>query len=71
MKIGFTCGSFDLTHAGHYLMFQDCKKHCDYLVVGIQSDPSLDRPEKNPPIQTVNERIIQVEACRWEHRGVL
>jgi glycerol-3-phosphate cytidylyltransferase len=65
MKIGFTCGVFDLTHAGHYLMFEECKKHCDYLIVGILTDPTIDRPEKNKPIQSIRERDIQVSACKW------
>lgn len=63
-KIGFTCGAFDLTHAGHYLMFEECKKQCDILIVGLQTDPSIDRPEKNKPIQTLEERLIQVGACK-------
>mgnify|MGYP007071596586 CR=1 FL=1 len=64
-KVGFTCGAFDLTHAGHYLMFEECKEHCDFLVVGLQTDPSIDRPEKHKPIQTLEERIIQLNACKW------
>lgn len=63
--VGFTCGSFDLTHAGHYLMFKDCKKHCNYFIVGLQTDPSIDRPEKNKPVQTLRERKIQLEACKY------
>jgi len=64
-KIGFTAGAFDLTHAGHYLMFEECKQHCDFLVVALQTDPSIDRPEKHKPIQTLEERIIQLNACKW------
>src|SRR6185436_83466 len=64
MKIGFTCGSFDLCHAGHVLMFQDCKKHCDWLIVGLQSDPSIDRPEKHRPVMTVMERLTLLENIR-------
>ena len=64
-KVGFTCGSFDLTHAGHYLMFEECRNQCEFLVVGLQTDPTLDRPEKNIPIQTLEERLIQVRACKW------
>ena len=52
MEIGFTCSSFDLFHAGHVSMLNEAKKFCDYLIVGIQIDPSLDRKEKNKPIQT-------------------
>lgn len=62
--VGFTCGAFDLTHAGHYLMFEECKKHCEFLIVGLQNDPSIDRPDKHKPIQTLKERDIQVSACR-------
>jgi len=63
--IGFTCGAFDLTHAGHYLMFEECKNQCDELVVGLQIDPSIDRKEKHKPIQSLKERQIQLKACKW------
>ncbi len=62
--IGFTCGAFDLTHAGHYLMFEEARKQCDYLVVGLQIDPSIDRKDKHKPIQSMEERFIQLKACR-------
>lgn len=65
MHKGFTCGAFDLTHAGHFLMFKECKENCDYLIVGLQSDPTLDRPEKNKPIQSIEERLIQVSSCKY------
>ena len=65
MKIGFTCSSFDLLHAGHVQMLREAKEHCDYLIVGLQIDPSLDRPEKNPPIQTIVERYSQLKAVRY------
>ncbi len=65
MKKGFTCGAFDLCHAGHMLMFKECKDHCDYLVVGLHSDPTIDRPEKNKPIQTLEERKVQLESIRY------
>lgn len=65
MRKGFTCGAFDLTHAGHFLMFRECKENCDYLIVGLQSDPTLDRPEKNKPIQSLEERLIQVSSCKY------
>lgn len=65
-RIGFTCGAFDLTHAGHYLMFEECKKYCNYLIVGLQVDPSIDRPaNKHAPIQSMAERIIQLRACKF------
>ncbi len=63
--IGFTCGAFDLTHAGHYLMFEEVKKKCDFLVVGLQIDPSVDRENKNKPIQSLKERLIQLNACKY------
>ena len=63
--IGFTCGSFDLCHAGHVSMLRDAKTICDYLIVGIQLNPTLDRPEKNKPVQSIIERQIQVAACRY------
>ena len=62
---GFTCGAFDLLHAGHALMFKECKDYCDYLVVGLQTDPSIDRPEKNKPVQTYAERDIMLKSIRW------
>lgn len=63
--VGFTCGAFDLLHTGHALMLEECKEHCDYLIVGVQSDPSLDRAAKNRPIQDWDERIIMVKSIRW------
>lgn len=63
--IGFTCGSFDLFHAGHVSMLREAKTVCDYLIVGIQSNPTLDRPEKNKPVQSIIERQIQVAACKY------
>jgi len=65
MKKGFTCSSFDLLHAGHILMLKDAKEQCDYLIVGLQTDPTLDRPEKNKPIQSHKERYIQLEAVKY------
>ena len=63
--VGFTCSSFDLLHAGHILMLKDAKEQCDYLIVGLQTDPTLDRPEKNKPIQSFEERKIQLEAVKY------
>jgi glycerol-3-phosphate cytidylyltransferase len=65
MKIGFTCSCFDLFHAGHVMMLKEAKEQCDYLIVGLQSDPTLDRPEKNKPVQTLFERYVQVDACKY------
>lgn len=65
MKIGFTCSAFDLLHAGHVAMLREAKDHCDYLICGLQVDPTLDRPNKNKPVQTVVERHAQLAAVRY------
>ena len=65
MKIGFTCSTFDLLHAGHISMLREAKQHCNYLICGLQTDPSVDRPEKNKPIQTIVERYIQLNAVGY------
>ena len=65
MKIGFTCSTFDLFHAGHVAMLEEAKKQCDHLIVGIQTDPTIDRAEKNKPIQSLIERQLQVRACKF------
>lgn len=65
MKIGFTCSTFDLFHAGHIIMLEEAKKQCDFLIVGLQTDPTIDRPEKNKPVQTLFERFIQLKACKF------
>ena len=65
MIVGFTCSAFDLLHAGHVQMLRDAKEQCDYLMCGLQVDPTLDRPEKNQPIQTVVERYAQLKALRY------
>jgi glycerol-3-phosphate cytidylyltransferase len=64
-KIGFTCSAFDLFHAGHVAMLEETKKHCDWLIVGLQSDPSIDRVFKNKPVQSLLERQLQVRACKY------
>ncbi len=64
-KVGFTCSCFDLFHAGHIMMLKESKSVCDYLIVGLQTDPTIDRPEKNKPIQSVFERYVQLEACKY------
>lgn len=63
-KIGITFSAFDLLHAGHIKMLEDAKEQCDFLICGLQTDPTLDRPEKNRPTQTVFERYMQLRACR-------
>ena len=65
MKIGFTCSTFDLLHAGHIQMLRDAKEQCEYLICGLQIDPSLDRPEKNSPVQTIVERHTQLSAIKY------
>ena len=65
MKIGFTCSTFDLLHAGHVQMLREAKSVCDYLIVGLQVDPSVDREEKNPPVQTLVERYAQLKAVSY------
>ena len=65
MVVGFTCSAFDLLHAGHIQMLRDAKEQCDYLICGLQIDPSLDRAEKNAPIQTVVERYTQLKAVSY------
>ncbi|HBA46090.1 TPA: glycerol-3-phosphate cytidylyltransferase [Candidatus Nomurabacteria bacterium] len=63
--IGFTCGAMDLLHAGHVLMLKECREQCDFLIVALQIDPSIDRPEKNKPIETAEERMIRLQGCRY------
>jgi glycerol-3-phosphate cytidylyltransferase len=66
MKIGFTCSTFDLFHAGHIMMLKEAKSMCDYLIVGLQTDPTIDRPEsKNKPVQSIFERFVQLQACKY------
>ena len=65
MRKGFTCGAFDLLHAGHIVMMKEAKENCDYLIVGLQTDPSIDRQEKNQPVQSVYERYIQLQAVKY------
>lgn len=65
-KIGITFSTFDMLHAGHIAMLSEAKNHCDYLIAGLQTDPTIDRPGiKNRPVQTIVERQIQLAACRY------
>ena len=65
-KIGITFSQFDMLHAGHIAMLAEAKNHCDYLIAGLQTDASIDRPGvKNPPVQSIIERQIQLSACRF------
>ena len=66
MKVGITFSTFDLLHAGHIAMLREAKNQCDYLIVGLQSDPTIDRPDsKNSPIQTMFERYLQLKAVEY------
>jgi len=66
IKVGFTCSTFDLLHAGHVIMLQEAKSMCDYLIVGLLIDPTIDRPTtKQKPVQTPFERYVQLSACRY------
>ena len=64
-KVGFVASAFDLLHAGHVQMLRDAKEQCDYLICGLQTDPTIDRPEKNKPVQTVVERYTQLKGVRY------
>lgn len=64
-KIGFTCSTFDLLHSGHVAMLREAKSQCDHLIVGLQIDPTIDRSEKNKPIQTIVERYVQLAAVQY------
>jgi glycerol-3-phosphate cytidylyltransferase len=65
MRVGFVCSSFDLLHAGHVQMLREAKEQCDYLLVGLQTDPTLDRPNKNVPVQNIVERYTQLKGVRY------
>ena len=65
MKRGFTCSTFDLLHAGHILMLKEAKEVYDYLIVGLQVDPTADRPTKNKPVQSYYERWVQLSAVKY------
>ena len=65
MRVGITFSAFDLLHAGHVAMLRESKQQCDYLVAGLQLDPTIDRPEKNKPIQTIVERYTQLKPVKY------
>lgn len=64
-KIGFTCSCFDLLHTGHLIMLKDAKEQCDILVVGLQTDPCIDRPDKNKPVQSFFERELMIRSLKY------
>lgn len=70
-KRGWTCGTFDVLHPGHIELFKDAKSKCDYLMVGLQIDPSIDRPHKNKPIQSVEERFIMLQAIKYIDKVII
>lgn len=71
-KIGITFSTFDMLHAGHIAMLSESKNHCDYLIAGLQTDPTIDRPDtKNKPVQSIVERQIQLSACRYVDEVVI
>ena len=71
-RVGFTCSTFDLLHAGHITMLREAKMQCDYLICGLQTDPTIDRPSsKNRPIQSLVERYIQLEAVKYVDKIVV
>lgn len=63
--IGFTAGAMDLLHAGHVIMLKECRAQCDHLIVGLHTDPTIDRPNKNKPIESVEERKIRLQGCKY------
>ena len=66
MKKGFVASCFDLgPHAGHIAMLEEAKRHCDHLIVALQTDPTLDRKEKNSPVESVSERYLKLKACKY------
>jgi glycerol-3-phosphate cytidylyltransferase len=69
--VGFVCGAFDCLHPGHVLMLADAAGQCDYLVVGLHVDPSVERPDKHAPVQTVDERMVLLQAIKWVGRVVV
>lgn len=62
---GFVCSAFDLLHSGHIAMLEEARSQCDYLIVGLHTDPTIDRPNKNKPVQTSFERFIQLKGCKF------
>ncbi len=62
---GITFSAFDLLHAGHIAMLEEARAQCDYLIVGLHTDPTIDRPDKNKPVQTTYERYVQLKGCKF------
>jgi glycerol-3-phosphate cytidylyltransferase len=68
---GFTCGAFDLLHAGHLIMLEEIRKQCDFLIIGLQTNPQIDRKEKNKPIESLKERKIRLQGCRYVDKIII
>lgn len=64
-KVGFTCSCFDLLHCGHCIMLKDCREQCDVLIIGLQTDPTIDRKDKNKPVQEYEERMIMIQSIKY------
>lgn len=71
MTIGFVCGAFDLLHAGHIYMLKQAKLNCDFLIVGLHIDPEYERPDKNSPVESILERQIKLEGCKFVDKVVV
>jgi glycerol-3-phosphate cytidylyltransferase len=71
MKIGFIAGAFDLLHAGHIHLLKECRSKCDFLIVGLHVDPSIQRPKKNKPIESILERQIRLQACEYVNEVIV
>ena len=65
MKTGITFSTFDLLHSGHVQMLREASQQCDYLIVGLQTDPTINRPDKNKPVQSIVERYVQLSSVKW------
>lgn len=65
MKTGIVASTFDLLHAGHVIMLKEAREKCGHLIAALQTDPTIDRPDKNKPVQTVFERFVQLQGCRY------
>lgn len=71
MKVGIVTGAFDLLHAGHLHLLAESKKRCDYLIVALHENPKLERADKNMPIETVLERQMRLEACKYVNQVIV
>ena len=70
MKKGFVCGCFDIIHPGYIKLLEEARSKCDWLIVGLQTDPTLDRPEKNKPVQTYEERELILKSIRYVDQAI-